>query len=384
MRIGAQKLFDGTRWLGPSVLTIHGGVIEEISRWDGVESVDHGSEVLLPGLIDSGAVVEGYLEGPAHGMPFLPEEAFAALSLAAGVTTVIDLGAGPNALAYFEELAAEGKAPMVFSSGARLVTEPTQRIDRVVRASTVESQLDALQAGDAALIRIGQMDQHLMAGIVESAHRRGMTVANSLHREPDAPGLVATKPDGTKWLIPQMQAHAVWDVPGMLQETEAGRARTFLPYARHFQSRRGVVGRGIARDVLRRLYGDRPEITPPTAETVGSAVEVGRCVAASGAGGVALVPGHSLWDELGRLGRVESVLATATSVASDLWELAVGRIEPGAPADLVLLHQVEVESNPRSWRSAIKAVVAGGVLASVEDLESRLTQLVSVQEESSI
>jgi imidazolonepropionase-like amidohydrolase len=99
------------------------------------------------------------------------------------------------------------------------------------------------------------------------------------------------------------------------------------------------------------------------------------------------VPGESLHEEIALLHEAglpaEDALAAATTRAAEaLGEARLGRIEPGAPADFVLLRADPVQSvENRTWLD-IAAVVVDGRLYRIDELETSLREYERFFEES--
>lgn len=400
--IRAADLFDGRAWLGPTAIHHEHGLIVAVEPAPRPHPAD--ADVVLPGLVDCGVNAQGYLEGPAHGMPFLPEDAFAVLCLAAGALTVVDLGNDLGPLGHLEQRAEDADGPRVVSSVARVADRPTRRCDRAVCPGRLESYLDLLQAAGGALVACGDVDEATLAALAARSWRRSLTVVLSRCLAGAAPGLLfATGPwpaipgfpayrdplvdpgdAGTPapgWFAPQLEASARWSIDGLMSAPDATRAQAFLPYARHFQKPRGVVGRRIGRDVLSRLYGDRdPDaVNYPAEGWAQQFTMAGRCLAASGSGSPGLVPGDSLWLELARLESVcgtQTALRCATGSTQGLtlgW--SSGLVAVGRPADLLVLRGASRRSGIGELRASLRTVLVRGHPHDVDALEARVLAL---------
>lgn len=402
MRIAAEHLWDGDRWCADVVVVVDGTAIRAVERAGAKPGAgpaaaagpaDLRCRLLLPGLVDCGVLAEGYLEGPNTAQPFLPEEAFASLCLASGVTTVVDVGASLGPVTHLRDVAGTGAGPRILAAGVRLVSRPSRRADVRVRPGEVAPWLEALAAVGAPLISIGAAEDDLRAAALSAARARRLPVVIAPSEHPglevwrarsaaDQAGAAPQDPCGEtaqRWLIPQVEARSHWTVDGLLTVVGAERGRAFLPYARHFQRQRGFVGRRIARDVLTRLYGDRAAGDDPdeVLRTAAAGLVDGTVLAASGAGGAGLVPGDSLWAELARFALAagnEAALRSATGSAAKAFDPTVGVVRPGASADLVLCDASPADG-PAAWRGGLHTVVRAGRAWSVADVEERVRVL---------
>lgn len=401
-----RELFDGTVWRGPCSILYQDG------RITSVESLPEGSpvdaDVVLPGLVDCGVTAQGYQEGPVRGNPYAPETAFATLCLAAGVLTVVDTGNDPGPLGHLTSMARGGVGPAIHYAVGRVADRPRRRGDRVWRRDP-SGPLGIEVATGAEFLSCGDVDSETLTAVLSAAASDRLTVVLARAAAIGAPGLlfarggwpsivgfpdaplfsreVAPTPDAS-WFAPQLRSRDLWTVDGLARVQGADRARAFLPYARHFDKPRGLIGRRVARDVLHRLYGDRDPsaVDYPVYDLTLSWAETGCCLAASGSGVAGLVPGDSLWHELVELEALlgtEAALRCATGSTAGLtpaWD--AGRIAAGHPADLVVLRGADRSSGVAVLRAAIVAVVVGGRTHDVATLEDQLEDMNSRLQES--
>jgi imidazolonepropionase-like amidohydrolase len=91
------------------------------------------------------------------------------------------------------------------------------------------------------------------------------------------------------------------------------------------------------------------------------------------------VPGASLHEEIALLHEAglsaeESLAAATTWAAQALGKEGLGRIEPGAPADLVLLRRDPIDSIETTRSLDVAAVIAGGRLYTAGELALALRE----------
>lgn len=194
---------------------IAGGTIEAVGRSaevgepDGVEAIDLGDATLLPGLIDvhnhvtfpgDMRIAEQIREHDTDGM-LAQGRAVAADLLAAGITTVRDLGAvgdvafrltrqiaaglaaGPEILPSTAQLTSVGGPNSPLGGGCADLAACVERIDadaaqgaRVVKIIATGSVTDTSSDPTRPVF-----DDATVTGIVEHAHQRGMRVAAHAH-----------------------------------------------------------------------------------------------------------------------------------------------------------------------------------------------------------
>lgn len=167
-----------------------------------------------------------------------------------------------------------------------------------------------------------------------------------------------------------------------------------MPYHAHFQHARGSIAVRFASRYMAKYMpvrtlsrGERAEVSAGL-DTMSAVV---RALADSGVKVVAgtdtpnpsVVPGHSLRAELHLLARaglsVETVLRAATSVAGDvIGEKRVGRIEPGAFADLLALGG-DPMSDLRNL-SQVSKVWKGGVEIDLRTVDAKIAEQVQAAE----
>jgi len=388
MKIAAERLFDGFAWSEQQVITIAGDRIVAVEPDDATSSVELRAGVVLPGLVDCGAVATGYSERPLSD-PFAPEHAFAAMSVRYGVTTIVDMGSALQSIAAPDAIAA-GRRPRYVFCGGRLTDQPTLRTDLVVTESTTGPIVAALAAAGARFLALGCfLDNGVRDRVLAEAAAFGLPCAWSASSgardtpgwiwspqalSPSALGFHQAVPDC--WVTPTVHHAARWTIDGLLEADEAHLAAPVLPYARNFRRSKGRVGRRIGRDVLSSLYGERPDHDLGThrPHVAVDALTERRCLAASGAGNPGLVPGLSLWRELAGLAELTNptdALYAATGAPSAAGLTPAGRVVVGGPADLLLLRPYDALAeipNP----SLIDHLVLRGETTSVDDLSAHV------------
>lgn len=377
----------------PIDLVLDGPLIAEIRPsaarpvHDGV--LDAAGAVVFPGLID----VHVHLAFSPDVSPEFelaqrtPDELAARLRehgrqhLAAGVTTVRDLGGPGSAIRrYARDVRAGGSGPRVFGAGA-VLTRPMGHchfVGDVVGADDgVDDLVDAHAAAGDPWVKIMvtggaltststpetlQFDLDTTRRVVERAHAHGLRVAAHALTGAGADVAVAAGVDSIE--------HGVGADAGTLERmAESG---TFLvPVLSPSDLTLGRAhqdGEHVER--LRRIVG-------ALHSTVRESIRMGVGIAAgSDAGCPDVAHGASLLHELRLLERLGlprgRVLAAATSGAADLLaEPRLGRIEVGAFADLLLL-----SSDPNEHLEALAgpvAVLSAGRLVPLTGTSGHLT-----------
>ncbi|HET8989470.1 MAG TPA: amidohydrolase family protein [Humibacillus sp.] len=132
----ASQAFDGERFVGPVDVILDGSHVIEVAPWrehgSGVAVEDLGDATLLPGLIDAHQHLSwdcspdpfGWHDASDNATLLETARANARRALAAGITTVRDLGArGRVSLQLRDELAADRVAgPRILAAGPALTT----------------------------------------------------------------------------------------------------------------------------------------------------------------------------------------------------------------------------------------------------------------------
>lgn len=379
LTIAADAVFDGERWSGAATVRCVQGRIAEVEA--GLDpTADVRADRLLPGLVDVGVSASGYAELPDDASPYAPEEAFARLCLRHGVTTVVDVENSAGPLSWLAELERRGRGPLVLHSAGRLASEPRGRHDVVVGTDDAVSAVAAVLHAGGSLVSLGLLDVQGQRAVQDAARAAGLPVLTSRPTTPRTPGSTLEAPDGSTFVVPQLLATRRWTVDGLLGADDAHLAAPVLPHCRHFARSRGRWGRAVARPLVGRYYGDRdPALLPDRPERgVGDALRAGRCLASSGAGATGLVPGLSLWDEIGllaALGGDDAALRSATSApATALGRADLGRVRVGARADLLLLGPGAAVPTVDDLR----AVVLAGHLVETSELSTEVDDLVTV------
>lgn len=397
LTIAADDVFDGRDWRGPGVVDVGDGIVTGYRVGGSAEEADCRASVVTPGLVDVGVRLSGYEERADPADPFRSEVGFGLLALRFGVTTVLDLGSPLPQVRRLAWLAARAQAPRVLATGARLVSTPTRRTDVEVEPEEVDELVDGLLALGGRAVSVGRAAPALQARAAAVAGARQVPVifAQQLPHEP--PGLVVVPPgDGSgsrvaaidsaaadgRYLAPQLESAAAWTVDGLVAVEDKELAAPFLPYARHFRRSRGVVGRRMSREVLRSFYGHRSsaQLDPRLPDATARHLAAGTCLASSDSGAAGIVPGLSLWRELGRLAEVSAdsaaVLAAGTGAPSELLGAGVGRIAVGAPADLLCFSGTDRTARPDDLLEALSHVVVSGRVHDVSALSARLSAVV--------
>ncbi len=376
--IAADAVFDGLEWIGPATVHCLDGRIADVAA-----GLDRAAEVradrLLPGFVDVGVSASGYAELPDDAAPYAPEEAFARLCVRHGVTTIVDVENSPGPLSWLVELERRGRGPLVLHSAGRLASEPRGRHDVVVGSGEASTAVDAVAHAGAALVSLGLLDVDVERAVRDAARVAGLPIMTSRPTTPRTPGSTLEVADGSTFVVPQLLATRRWTVDGLIGADDAHLAAPVLPHCRHFARSRGRWGRAVARPLVGRYYGDRdPSLLPDLPERgVGEVLRAGRCLASSAAGATGLVPGLSLWDEVGllaALGGLDAALRSATSVpATALGRADLGRIRVGARADLLLVGPGAAVPSVDDLR----AVVLAGRLVETSELSTEVDDLVT-------
>ncbi|MDN5892920.1 MAG: hypothetical protein L0H93_02745 [Nocardioides sp.] len=395
----AQRLFDGESWVDDVTIVEDGGMIVSLQQGHaaGADSVP----TVLPGLVDSGAWIEGYVEGPLSDGPFFPESSFCTLCRAHGVTSVVDLGAGVGVARWLLH------SPMlnVLSAIARVCDIPTRRSDLVVDPTELGEVLECLQTLGARLVSLGLFDPVDSSERASVLARHGPVVVGQHVGHRPRPsflvlgddqtvqaGLAAgsmVEPPRDAFVAPQLLATSLWTVDGMLRGGDGTQARPFLPYMKHFEGASNFMSRRIARDILTKLYGhQRPEDLDGGIETSLGRVSSDRILAASGAGTPGIVPGQAIWDELlliEKLKGTEGALQSATANAADAYPgLGAGRVKAGYRCDLALVDVVPQPCRVADLRERLLGVVVGGEREDITVERLRIKELCATADRRAI
>lgn len=306
-----MRVFDGVRFApGLRDVLLRRGRIEKIS--------DPGESPASAPRIEGGVLFPGFVDAHVH-LSFATAETVAL----GGVTTVIDLGE-PEAFAFAPH------PPLTVRAAGPLLTAPRGYPIRSWGAGGYGLEIrDVAHARDAvarladrgaALIKIALepaggpiLDADSLSAVADAAHARGLLVA--AHALGAAS--VATALDAGADVL----AHTpVEPLPASLIRAAASRDVAVISTVRAFGTARSTLDNlaALARAGCRIAYG-------------------------TDLGNDGIVPGidtKELEILAGTLGGAEAALAAATSVSGALAQHG-GRIEPGAPADLVRIDRFE-------------------------------------------
>lgn len=396
-----EELFDGVGWHGPSEIVIESGDIACV-RHAGEPGACSTSEALrvntvIPGLVDFGVSASGYAETPSPIDPFLPERAFARMSLRYGITTLVDVNNSSGPLSYLETLGDLGEGPRLFHSGGRLASRPTGRHDIMVTRDNLDRCLAAVVQSGATLLSLGMCEPEIASRVERWAIEAGIPLTISSQIAPEVPGLQTicgggngSDEEGARsrlYVAPQLNASAHWTVRGILDAPNGHFASPVLPHCRNFLRGRGRIGRRVAEPIVGRYYPNRDErLLDPRIEDVAKAALVRReCVASSSAGTTGMVPGLSLWSELDRLASLAesraTVLAAATSVPAEVMAMSrggrsIGMVAAGFSADLLVTRGGSTAS-PVDLLRGLSMVVRAGQMLEVSDLADEVDDMIA-------
>ncbi|WP_329586694.1 amidohydrolase family protein [Kitasatospora sp. NBC_01250] len=211
----AGGLFDGTTALGPGTVLVEDGRIKAVDTTgarppEGAEVIDHGADAwILPGLIDTHVhLVFDAGDAPVDHLAARDDDAVlagmrraAARALAAGITTVRDLGdRGYLALRLREEAAARpyvqphivAAGPPITSPGGHchflggeawgreaLVAAVRERHERGCEVVKVMASGGHMTPG--TFMHLPQYPTEDLRAVVDEAHRLGMRTATHVH-----------------------------------------------------------------------------------------------------------------------------------------------------------------------------------------------------------
>ncbi len=343
------------------------GNSEEVDLPIGVEVVDASGRYLIPGLIDMHVHAFWHPSVPAS---FLP------LFVANGVTTVRDMGGNLELLHQARRgLAGDSlPSPRVFAAGAILDDPEPIHPDVAIPVANVEdaeTAVESLAAAGADFIKVYTLlPADAFEAIVAAADRHGLHVAGHVPREvgpvaaanagmwtmehgmSETGGLCVPDDDRNQCeaAVRAFRDNRTWHVPTLVMQgqTQASalcgdlRLR-FLPAAvleHWFDAKPGPEN---CDDLPSPPSRFEPSL-PPEGRLVGILHQGGiPLLAGTDAGMPFTLPGWSLHDELRLL--VEAGLSASQALRAATWEAAralgkhheIGAIEPGYPADLVLL-----------------------------------------------
>lgn len=401
--------------LGPSrvaSITIRDGRIAAIAEpRDGADRF--AGLHALPGLIDL----------HVHYPPwFVPgqRDLFDWLFLAHGVTTVRETGSfGSRSFVLRDEIAAGRRVgPRLFACGAVLDGDPPAwPFARVVRdAGEARAAVAHLADAGASCIKVmsGLSDAALVAAR-EAAHARGLPLIGHLPRDAGfdearldeiqhvcAPHCWGLSPPGIATLIDTAQRHSITHVPTLV--VYAGQLRSY-EYEQHVASPAARLLPSVWRDVVwnpalglgftGRLPTSGPEHEASHRQVIANVKQAVRALHEAGVRVLPgtdpfnpfVVPGASLHEELALFVdagfTIEEAWAAATWQAGEaLGVPGLGRIEPGAPADLLLFR--EDPTRDLAALATLEAVIADGRLYAKADLDRAIADELAWEEHSGI
>jgi imidazolonepropionase-like amidohydrolase len=378
LAIRGTRLFDGsvsTYLREPTVLVDDGRIVAVQSGGDAPEeaqTIDLGDVTLLPGLIDShihltfdaGPDPLGWFTAADDGRLRTAAIAAARTALAAGVTTVRDLGdRGYVTLRVRDEMAAApGSGPRIVAAGPPItsrgghcyflggevadvtemrsaVREHAERGVDVIKVMATGGELTEgtrpteAQFGTAAL-----------RTAVEESHRLGLPVTAHAHGAPGIVAAVAADVDSIEHVTWLTEDSAAIDEPAFEELLRSGIVVDFTP---------GVVPTSLPLTRLGRLV---PLLADNTRRMIASGV---RYVVASD-GGVGPAKPHdvlpySIAVVASVTGSPADALCAATSRAADLCGVGdrTGRLAAGYDADILAVH-----GDPLADVAALRSVAA--------------------------
>lgn len=348
--------------------------------------IDGAGATVCPGLMN--AHVHLCFDGTADPEPaFLAETdvetALRALprlaeTLAAGVTTVRDLGGKETVTITLARLIAQGivRGPRIVAAG-RVVTmtgghghwmgievdgtdEARKATRRMIRAGARVIKVMATAGMMTAGQRAGapQLTTEEMRACVEEAHKAGLKVAAHVESREGGANAIDAGVDSIE------HGHGL-DEDLLVRMRDAGIA--LVPT---IACDRVIVRRGEAAGIPRFIVDDCARLAPSLETALAAAIRLGVTIAAGNDGGAPLTRAGDLVDELAvyvEMGMTpQQALASATVHTAELFGLAdVGRIEPGWRADLLV-----VDGDPLITVDALRqprVVVAGGEIVAGPD-----------------
>jgi imidazolonepropionase-like amidohydrolase len=358
---------------------------------------------LLPGLIDL----------HVHYPPwFVPGQAdlFDALFLAHGVTTARETGSfGSRIFAHRDAIASGRRAgPRIFACGAVLDGDPPSwPLARAVRdAAEARAAVDELAAEGASCIKVmSRIPDASLDAVRDAAHARGLRVIGHL---PAGSGFGEKRldeiehvcdphcwelgPRGIEELVATAKRHGIAHVPTLA--VYAGQLRSYA-YETEVRSPLAMLMPRFWRDVIwNPAFGlgftgrpgggaavdeaPRRRVAATIREAVRQLHDAGvRVLPGTDPFNPFVVPGASLHEELRLL--VESGLSVQEAGDAATWQAGealgvpgLGRIEPGAPADLLIFR----EDPTRDLRAldTLEAVIANGRLYTKAELDEALAR----------
>jgi cytosine/adenosine deaminase-related metal-dependent hydrolase len=398
-------------------LRVVGGRIDSVGATDAAEAGEGDGGFLLPGLVDmhvhdADASIDGQ------------QELFSLLYLVHGVTTVRNTGGGSSQLGWRARVArGEVAGPRVFACGPLYDGDPPIWSGSIVVETPEQARVEVerhLDIGYDCLKVYERLHPPVLAALVEAAHARGLRVVG---HAPDRVRFEAAGIDdlqhlrgterldaGEPTLDPVERVRRRWrswaaltperieTVVRISLEQGVAHTPTLVLFDRNARMDRvGELLEEPALELLPRFYG---ELTwdprgVPWFDALGSddwemarrsfewakrlvvaLFRAGvRIHAGTDVGNPFLVPGASLQEELRHLVDAglspEEAWLTATRWPGEfLREPGLGRVEPGAPADLLLFR--EDPTRNLDALATLEAVLADGRLYRREELDAAL------------
>jgi imidazolonepropionase-like amidohydrolase len=384
LAIRGARLFDGiaaTYTLRPTVLVEDGRIVAVQSGGDPpaeAQTVDLGDATLLPGLIDShlhltfdaGTDPVGWFTSADDDRLYDAARAAARTALAAGITTVRDLGDRAYVtLRLRDELAASpGSGPRIVAAGPpitstgghcyflggevgdaadirRAVREHAERGVDVIKVMATGGELTAGTRSHEA-----QFDATTLRAAVEEAHRLGLPLTAHAHGAPGIVAAVAAGVDSIEHVTWLTEDSAAFDEPAFEALLRSGIVADFTP---------GVVPTAVPQTRMGRIL---PLLMDNFRRMIASGIPY--VVASDGGVGPAkphdVLP-YSIAVVASASGSPVEALRAATSRAADLCRVGdrTGRLAAGYDADILAVH-----GDPLADVAALRKVVAvfrGGV-----------------------
>ena len=373
------RLWDGTRTIHDTVVTVEGGRIVRVGSGD--QDVPKGAVVIdlrpytgVPGLIDLHTHMTYYWDRRPGTRPlgqrrraaetvFLAQDN-ARRTLESGVTTVRDLGASNETDLSMRDLIARGamKGPRMIVSGQGISRRDAPDKDLAAFRKATETRIEAGSDWIKVYASRGSYDSvdttqtialDEMQAIVDTAHARGRKVA--IH---------SYGPGGVKDAV-RAGADAVEHGVDLDEETLAEMVKRKTVWVPTIDHNRYYVE---ARDE----FGFKPEVIAPLQDYIARNLDSARRAVKAG---VRLGMGSdAVFTMFGRNTRElewfvkagmtpEQALTTATIIAAELlgMDKQLGRVAPGFAADLVAV-EGDPLSNITALFSGVRWVMKDGVV----------------------
>jgi imidazolonepropionase-like amidohydrolase len=378
LAIRGARLFDGiasTYVPRPTVLVDNGRIVAVQSGGDpptAAQTVDLGDVTLLPGLIDShihltfdaGPDPLGWFTGVDDDRLRTAARDAAGAALAAGVTTVRDLGdRGYVTLRLRDELAAApGSGPRIVSAGPPITTrgghcyflgggvgdvtelraavrEHAERGVDVIKVMATGGELTAGTRSHEA-----QFDTVAMRAAVDEAHRLGLPVTAHAHGAPGIVTAIAAGVDSIEHVTWLTEDSTAIDEPAFEMLLRSGIVVDFTP---------GVLPTALPRTRMGRIIA-------LLKDNIGRMIASGIPYVVASDGGVGPAKPHdvlpySIAVVASVSGSSVDAVRAATSRAADLCRVGdrTGRLAAGYDADILAVH-----GDPLADVAALRSVAA--------------------------